>query len=445
MKIAGYETEDLPRDDAAEAIVLAAALRSPERLTEALAYEMGAFDFYSVQNRQIFQTLVLCRQNGADFWSADSQNTLGAAARLKARSLLEDLSGQSVPDGLYVNSVRSTMRKRVLRSIYRLIALSPKISSLSSRRHVAAELLRKLREFDGSRSPSTTKDIKGYVMDALEKVEIAYETNLRIRDPLQPTGFPRLDSTKWLAPGNLVLIGAPRKAGSTAFAVALVRARGLRSKEPLAYFSSAESGVSVVERLFSRETCVDLTRLREGQLVEQDFSVLTGAASRLADTNIRIRNARGLTPLALWAEARRLKRDHGVSLIIIDRLDLCTGGSRLASPPAAPESHIWAAALKGIAEDLDLAIVVMTHVARSKRKDSLVPRIRRPLREIADVIMLLSRPFPSTERVERLRLYVELKQEPFGIIWLAFDNDRGVLGEVDMPMETVPLPAPADL
>lgn len=112
-----------------------------------------------------------------------------------------------------------------------------------------------------------------------------------------------------------------------------------REKKPNPTFSFGLRGVLPVSQEMRKHECVrkrkarvDLIRLREGRIDDDDFPSLIGVASRLADSQVALRDAFGMSPLELWSAARALKQEHDTKLIIIDRLEFSDSPERSVRP-----------------------------------------------------------------------------------------------------------------
>ena len=116
--------------------------------------------------------------------------------------------------------------------------------------------------------------------------------------------------------------------GKTAFSLNIAQHVGVNMKEPVAVFSLEMSKEQLAFRMLCSEAMVDSNNIRKGFIKKDDWHKLTSAAGKLADSPIFIDDSSAISVLEMRAKARRLKVEHGLSLIIVDYLQLMRGQGR---------------------------------------------------------------------------------------------------------------------
>ncbi len=208
------------------------------------------------------------------------------------------------------------------------------------------------------------------------------------------TGFRDLDrKLAGLHPTNLVIVAARPAMGKTALALNIAQRVAVQD-EPVAIFSLEMSREEVVTRMLCAEGRIDSQRLRTGRLTESDFTKLSNAASVLYKRPIFVDDSPGLTVTEIRAKCRRMRRKPGLSLVIVDYLQLMssTGGENRQQ-----EIAIISRGLKNLARELHVPIIAVSQLNRSlEAREDKRPRLA-DLRESgaieqdSDVVMFLYR------------------------------------------------------
>lgn len=212
------------------------------------------------------------------------------------------------------------------------------------------------------------------------------------------TGFLDLDNTlSGLQDSNLIILAARPGQGKTAMAINIAQHVGVVEKKPVAVFSLEMSQEELVDRLLVGQADVDAWKLKTGKLSENDFSKLSEAMGKLADAQIFIDDTPGITISEMRTKARRLQMEHGISLIIVDYLQLVNPGRRVEN--RVQEVSIVSQALKNLARELKVPVVALSQLSRAiehrageKRPQLADLRESGAIEQDADVVMFLYRP-----------------------------------------------------
>jgi len=216
-----------------------------------------------------------------------------------------------------------------------------------------------------------------------------------------PSGFSALDRmTSGWQPSDLVIIAARPGMGKTAFIVTALRNAAVDWQIPVAIFSLEMSSVQLVNRMISSEAELESEKIRRGDLADYEWEQLLHKTNKLSDAPIFIDDTPALSILELRAKSRRLVSQHGVKLIIVDYLQLMTGDtSKNAGGNREQEIASISRALKGIAKELNVAVIALSQLSRAveRRGGDKKPQLS-DLRESgsieqdADMVMFLYRP-----------------------------------------------------
>src|SRR6478672_10092671 len=179
-----------------------------------------------------------------------------------------------------------------------------------------------------------------------------------------PTGYTEFDEmTAGLQPTDLLILAARPAMGKTTFALNIAEYGALKSKKAVAVFSMEMSASQLALRLISSLGRVNATRLRTGQLEDEDWSRVTGAIAQMNGVKIFIDDTPALSPDVLRAKSRRLKREHDLGLIVIDYLQLMAVPGN--SENRATEISEISRSLKGLAKELNVPVIALSQLNRS--------------------------------------------------------------------------------
>ena len=273
--------------------------------------------------------------------------------------------------------------------------------------------------------------VMGETFEHLEHVHAGAGTVLGV-----DTGFADLnDQMSGFQQGDLIILAARPSVGKTAFALTLARNAAVEAGVGMAIFSLEMSKMQLAQRLLSVETKVDLHKLRTGRLRDEDWMNLTHNIERLAQAPIYIDDTPGISVLEARAKARRLQREHGVGMVIIDYLQLMSGHIRTQSREQEI-SHI-SRGLKAMAKELDVPVLALSQLSRAvesrtdRRPQLSDLRESGSLEQDADVVMFIYRPemydlkSPDGESLEGLAQIIIGKQRngPVGSVDLMWNKE----------------------
>jgi replicative DNA helicase len=237
----------------------------------------------------------------------------------------------------------------------------------------------------------SVKDIVHDNFDRLEKIFREGKSVTGIS-----TGYGELDKLlSGLQPSELIILAARPSQGKTALALNFAENIAIRAGLPVAFCSLEMSKESLLQRLVASVAQVDGHKFRSGHLSREDWRRMTEALSTISAAPLWVDDAGSNSVLEIGAKARRLKRDKGLSLLVVDYLQLITARGRFNS--RQEEVASISRGLKGLAKELQIPVLVLSQLTRAPEREERGPQLS-DLRESgaieqdADVVMFIYRP-----------------------------------------------------
>jgi replicative DNA helicase len=236
--------------------------------------------------------------------------------------------------------------------------------------------------------------VKDIVRDNFERLEKIFREGKSITGV--STGYMELDKLlSGLQPSELLILAARPSQGKTALALNLAENISIRAGMPVAFFSLEMSKESLLQRLVASVAQIDAHKFRSGHLSREDWRRMTEALGTISSAPLWIDDAGSTSVLEIGAKARRLKREKGLSLVVVDYLQLITGRGRFNN--RQEEVSSISRGLKGLAKELQLPVLVLSQLTRAPEREERGPQLS-DLRESgaieqdADVVMFIYRP-----------------------------------------------------
>src|SRR5579885_2383026 len=236
--------------------------------------------------------------------------------------------------------------------------------------------------------------VKEIVRDNFERLEKIFKEGKSITGI--PTGYTELDKlTSGFQPSELLILAARPSQGKTALALNIMENVAIRGAHPVAMFSLEMSKESLLQRLVASVAQIDAHKFRTGHLSREDWRRMTEALGTISEAPLWIDDAGSVSVLEIGAKARRLKRDKGLSLLVVDYLQLITARGRFGN--RQEEVSSISRGLKGLAKELQIPVLVLSQLTRAPERDERGPQLS-DLRESgaieqdADVVMFIYRP-----------------------------------------------------
>jgi replicative DNA helicase len=388
-----------PQNLEAEQSVLGAVLIENSALMRCLEI-ISPVDFYRESHRKIFLAMIDLFDKNEAIDLVTVTERLGKGNELEAvggATYLAALAGQ-VPTAANVRyHSRIIKEKALMRSL--LFSCTEIAGKVYDDTEEGEDLLdyaeKSIFQISDNRTKASFVSLKDVVKDSFKMIEELYDRKEAITG--LPSGFTDLDElTTGFQKGDLIVVGGRPSMGKTALGLNVAQYVGMELKEPVAVFSLEMSTRQLVLRMLCSEAMVDSNRVRKGFINKSDeWGSLTGAAGRLTEAPIYIDDTASLGVLEMRAKARRLKMEHGLSLVIVDYLQLMRG----RGPYERREQEISeiSRSLKALAKELDLPVMAMSQLnrgveQRTDKRPSLGDlRESGAIEQDADVIMFLYR------------------------------------------------------
>ena len=388
----------LPQNTDAERSVLGAILLDNHALNTAIE-KLKPEDFFSDPHRRIFNHMIQLgeAQQAIDLVTLTDQ--------LRRKGELDAVGGAAyvaqLVDGVprvsnLEHYARIIKEKSLLRS---LIYASHTIqqSALDAEDDADALLDRaesSIFQIAEDRIRAGLVSMKDVVHDSMERLERAFVEGKKVTGV--STGYHDLDDlTSGLQPSELIILAARPSVGKTAFALNLAENISVRQGQSTAIFSLEMSKESLLMRLVSSVARVDSHKFRTGRPSREDWREMTQALAQLAVAPLWIDDSGSATVTEIGAKARRMKRDRGLSLVIVDYLQLIAARGRFSN--RNEEVSSITRGLKALAKELKVPVLVLSQLTRAPEREERSPQLA-DLRESgaieqdADVVFFLYRP-----------------------------------------------------
>jgi replicative DNA helicase len=243
------------------------------------------------------------------------------------------------------------------------------------------------------------------------------------------TGFTELDRmTAGLQPGDLIIIAGRPSMGKTTLAINIAENAAVGKGVPVAIFSMEMSAEQLSMRMISSLGRVHQGSLRTGNFNDEDWTRINAAVAQMSEAPIFIDETPALTPTEVRARARRLKREKGLGLIVIDYLQLMQVGGSVENRTA--EISEISRGLKALAKEMHCPVIALSQLNRSVEQRAEKKPVMSDLRESgaieqdADVIMMIYREEVYDQNTPRKGIadiiFTKQRNGPVGEVQLAF-------------------------
>jgi replicative DNA helicase len=345
-----------------------------------------ASDFYRKDHRLIFAAIASLAEGANPSDVVTVSEHLDNRGELEAAGGLEYLAtlANETPGAANARSYARILRERsMLRS---LISAGNEISGAAfatdgrSAADIVDEAERLVFEIaeSGARGKSGFKALKEIRPDAVDRIDLLHQSDGDITGI--STGFTEFDKlTAGLQPGDLIIIAGRPSMGKTTLAINIAENAAIGSKIPTAIYSMEMPSQQLAFRMISSLGRVDQSHLRTGRFPDEDWSRINTAVQLMSDAPIFIDDSAALSPTEIRARARRLQREHGLGLIVIDYLQLMTvPGSK---ENRATEISEISRSLKALARELSVPVIALSQLNRSVEQRTDKRPVMSDLRE----------------------------------------------------------------
>ncbi len=443
---------DPPQSVDMEASVLGSVLIDPDVIVK-IADIIRPVDFYDDRHRLIYEGCLRLYEQQSPI------DILTLSEELRTEDVLREVGGSAyltqltntVPTSANAEQYASIVATKSIRR--KLINASNEIAEIGhDEKRTIAELVEeaeaKLFEVSQRHVGNDVISLEDILAESFDRLDSLHKDKGSIRGV--PTGFRDLDSKlAGLQKSDLIIIAARPSMGKTAMALNLAQNVAVKAKQPVLLFSLEMSKEQLVDRLLSSEAGVNSWNLRTGNLSDNDFEKIGLAMGTLSEAELFIDDSPGITVSELRTKARREAHKRDLGLIIVDYLQLMSGGQKYGNVSnRVQEISEISRGLKGVARELNVPIIALSQLSRSvENRSPQIPQLS-DLRESgsieqdADVVMFLYRDDyynPETsERPNILDVFIKKHRNgPTGKIEIYFDREHQKMLSIDTK-HTVP-------
>jgi replicative DNA helicase len=376
-------------------------------MLDALAWDkiadvITAEEFYRKDHRLIFSAIANLVESGSpcDVVTVsehlDSRGELDNSGGLEYLATLANETAGAANARAYAKILRERATLRALISAGNEIAGS----AFTNDGRTAAEVLDDAEKMvfeiadKGTRGKKGFKSLKDILPEAVDRIDTLHQSDGDITGI--STGYNEFDKlTAGLQPGDLIIIAGRPSMGKTTLAVNIAENAAIGSKVPTAIFSMEMPSQQLAFRMISSLGRVDQTHLRTGNFPDEDWSRINTAVQLMSEAPIYIDDTPSLSPVEIRARARRLQREHGLGLIVIDYLQLMQVPGNKEN--RATEISEISRGLKALAKELSCPVIALSQLNRSVEQRTDKRPVMSDLRESgaieqdADLILFIYR------------------------------------------------------
>ncbi len=376
-------------------------------MLDALAWDkiadvITADDFYRKDHRLIFTAIAGLIESGSpcDVVTVsehlDSRGELDSAGGLEYLATLSNETAGAANARAYAKILRERATLRALINAGNEIAGS----AFTNDGRTAAEVLEDAEKMvfeiadKGTRGKKGFKSLKDILPETVDRIDLLHQSDGDITGV--STGYHEFDKmTAGLQPGDLVIIAGRPSMGKTTLAVNIAENAAIGSKVPTAIFSMEMPAQQLAFRMISSLGRVDQTHLRTGNFPDEDWSRINTAVQLMSEAPIYIDDTPSLSPGEIRARSRRLQREHGLGLIVIDYLQLMQVPGNKEN--RATEISEISRGLKALAKELSCPVIALSQLNRGVEQRTDKRPVMSDLRESgaieqdADLILFIYR------------------------------------------------------
>lgn len=427
-----------PQSSEAEASLLGSLLIDADAVVK-IADLIRPEDFYDERHKYIYESAIALYEKHSPI------DILTLTDDLKNKQLLDIVGGASyvteltnfVPTAAHVEQyaeIISTkaMRRRLIKASQDIVAYS--YDEARGFKELVEEAEARLFEVSNRHVSQDLISLESILSGSFDRLDDLHKDKGKIRGV--PTGFRDLDNilAGWQR-SDLIILAARPSMGKTALSLNFAHNVAVKANLPVLVFSLEMSKEQLVDRLLAAEAGVDAWNLRTGNLTDADFEKIGQAMGTLSEAQMFIDDTPGITVSDLRTKARREAHRQDIGLIIVDYLQLMSGGSRFAGEGnRVQEISEISRGLKGIARELNVPIIALSQLSRSvENRSPQIPQLA-DLRESgsieqdADVVAFIYREDyynPDTDRRSIVDLFIKKHRNgPTGHVELYFDREK---------------------
>lgn len=422
-----------PQDIEAEKALLGSLLMRPQAIDEILDYIIPE-TFYADKHKVIYEAVLHLHKR------SDPIDLLTVSTRLREKKELDRVGGatyiseivEMVPSAGNVKHYADIVQKKA--ALRNLITSAEEVLELGYHEEDDVDEI-----FDKAESKifalknlslkQRFTNIREGLAEAWERLDMLHKTKDKIRGV--ETGFPDLDAKlAGLQKADLIILAARPSMGKTALALDIARQTATRFGNTVGIFSIEMSTQQLVDRLLAADARVDSWKLRTGKLSsEEEFARIRDSLGRLGEAPIFIDDDASVTVMKMRAQARRLKSEHNLKLLIVDYLQLMIPNKQ--SDSLVQQVTEISRGLKALAREIDVPVLALSQLNRAIETRRGLPRLSDlrdsgSIEQDADVVMFIHKEDKEGSERNNIAKIIIAKHRngPTGEVELYFDEKR---------------------
>lgn len=424
-----------PHSIEAEEAVLGSILINPDSMLEIAAF-LRTDDFFLYKHGLLWDALSTIHERG------EAVDDLTVIEELRARGQLENIGGaafitrliNNTPTHIHAETYGRIVERASIRR--RLLAAAGDIAQIAQdeKSDINEVVDRAESTLFGVTERNMRRELTPMriaISEYYERIEQQYEHR---GEPVGlPTGFTDLDTLLGgMQKSDLIVVAARPGVGKTSLMLSMaLNAARLGNNARIALFSLEMSGDQLVQRLVSAETGINSQKLRSGELDEREWTLFTQAVGNLGNLHLFIDDTPAITPLQMRAKCRRLYREHGLDLIIVDYLQLMNSGLARNENRVQEISYI-SRSLKELAREMNVPLLSAAQLSRQveqradKRPQLSDLRESGSIEQDSDIVIFIYREDMYDENSERPNqadlIVSKHRNGPTGVVTLYFNK-----------------------
>lgn len=433
-----------PQSLEAERALLGALMLRPDGIHE-VSDLITSDSFYAEKHRAVYRAMVALSTAGSPIDLLSVTNYLVEHQELEragGRTYLAELVGAVPTTANLKHYAEIVQKKSIMRGIIEAAAEIAELGYDESRdvEEIVDHAEKRLGEATANPTMRKFVAIGEELKEAWERFDMLSKGGHELRGI--PTGFPALDSMlAGLQRSDLIILAARPSMGKTSLALDIARQTAVKHGTPVGIFSLEMSSQQLVDRMLAAEARVNAWKLRTGRIdTDEEFEHIRGAMERLSTAPIYIDDQAANSALVMRSVARRLKRENGIGLIIVDYLQLMAPtGSRQSDSLTQQVTEI-SRSLKQLAREIDVPVLALSQLSRAVEQRRGRPKLSDlrdsgSIEQDADVVMFIHREDKMNQEAEKTNIAEILIEKhrngPVGKIDLYFDEKRATFLPID--------------
>lgn len=433
-----------PQNIDAERALLGSIMLKSEAMYDAIDI-ISPESFYVEKHRTIFRAMLdlMAGSNPIDLLSVGNRlKEVNELDRIGGNSYLGELVG-SVPSSANLKYYAEIVQKKSM--MRNLIEAAADISELGYDEAQDVEQVldtadKRMSEVTSSPTMRKFVPMKDMLGEAWERFETLHSSDHALRGV--PTGFVGLDNIlAGFQPADLIILAARPSMGKTALALDIARQTAIQHGTPVGIFSLEMSSQQLVDRMLAAEAKVNAWSLRTGKInSDEEFQRVREAMEKLSKAPIYIDDQPATNAVIMRSVARRLKREHGIGLLVVDYLQLMAPTATRASDSLVQQVTEISRSLKTLARELEVPVLALSQLSRAVETRRGRPRLSDlrdsgAIEQDADVVMFIHREDRMNAEVEQNNIAEILIEKhrngAVGKVELYFDEKRTTFLSLD--------------